>query len=131
MNDRYRKAVYSLGGLVAGLALSVTTVAAFGIATNHPTKVHPSELGAAFDVTVLYFEDSSPCGSGDQHAGCFRWLEPDVIYIKAGMDPEVERSVTLHEIGHVLQYRAGVPGTECEADEIARLLGATWFGYDC
>jgi Zn-dependent peptidase ImmA (M78 family) len=89
------------------------------------------DLASRFDVTVVWFDDNSPCGDTTEHGGCWQRATPDVIYVQSGFDPDVERSMILHEIGHVLQHRLGLPLDECKADEFARSMGATWSGYDC
>lgn len=105
-------------GLLAALFLS---------ADPAPAR-QPEDIASRFDVAVVWFEgDDSPCDAGS--GGCFDPETPDVVYIMRGLDAEVERSLILHEIGHVLQFRLGLPLDECAADLFAESMGASWLGY--
>lgn len=129
---RTHPAVALLAGIVIGLAVAVGVASATLATANSWTyTVGSDDIAAQFNVTVRYFDSGSPCGEVTDASGCFRVVEPNVVYVQSGLDPDIERSVLLHEIAHVIQHRTGVPQDECGADEIAQNLGATWTAYDC
>lgn len=117
-----------MGGVVTVLALVVVGLVSLLLSRPSAAPV-PDDLAARFGVSIVWFDNQSPCGPSDDFGGCFEPVTPDLIYVMKGLDPEVERSIILHEIGHVLQYRLGEPLDECAADLFARSMGATWAGY--
>lgn len=119
-----------VGGAVTVLAIAAGVLVAIFFSRPSAAAV-PDDLASRFDVTVVWFDDESPCGAATDFSGCFITGTPDVIYVASGFDADLTRSIILHEIGHVLQYRLGLPEDECKADEFARSMGATWTGYDC
>src|SRR5690554_4482123 len=82
------------------------------------------ELAARFDATIVWTDSDRNCG-----VGCFWADTPNVIYVSPGMDAESTRHVVLHEIGHVLHHRVGMPVDECAADLFAQSMGSTMGGY--
>ncbi|HWL59283.1 MAG TPA: hypothetical protein VNQ48_00160 [Microbacteriaceae bacterium] len=113
-------------GLLAGALVTVCAWISVELVEPPPASSH--ELAGRFGVDVVYVPDLV-C-SGIPADGCYRRSTPGVIYLRPGL-AEHERDVVLHELGHVMQDRAGVPGDECGADRIAAELGAQWFGYAC
>lgn len=89
-----------------------------------PGAVVPDEIAAQFGVTVQVVSET-PCGL----AGCFLRATPDTIYIEPGFDGEELRYLILHEIGHVIQHRLGIPLDECGADRFAQSMGSTFGAY--
>ena len=129
MRSRVSPWVPGLTGLVAGLAISLAVVGTFAYATWFPSKTDPTRVAESFGVTVKVV-DHLECSAADA-IGCYSPVDPNTVYILAGLEPDVERYAVLHELGHVLQERAGVPRDECGAEAIARALGATYSSYDC
>lgn len=123
---KQQKVVYLLAGFVAGLAVSVAGLGVYAASTVTPES-NPNEIAEQFGATIVWFETESPCNSKD--AGCYTHRTPDTIYIRIGLEPEIQRSVILHELGHLTQDRLGLPRDECKADEFAKSLGATSTAY--
>lgn len=120
-----------LVGLCLGLVVAVGVAAfavvnAFGIRSPGTAE----ELAGTFGATISWFTDPSetPCEQVDA-AGCYSPRNPDVIYISKGLQPDVQRYAILHEIGHMVQSRLGMPIDECAADRFAQSLGATYGPY--
>lgn len=118
------------GGVVSVLAVVAAALAALVFSAPSNAAV-ADDLAGRFDVEVVWFGESSPCGEASERGGCWQRVTPDVIYVQSGFDADTTRSIILHEIGHVVQYRLGIPMDECQADLFAISLGATWTGYDC
>jgi len=65
------------------------------------------------------------CGVTAEHlGGCFQPRYPDTIILSPRLQGESLRYVTLHELAHVHQHRAGLPLDECAADAQALAWGA-------
>lgn len=127
-----RRAIDTATGAVVALACAVAILAITAAATGNETpQSAPQEIAADFGLTVVWFTDESPCGAVDEMIGCYDSDTPDVIYIAEGMDADKERSVILHEIGHALHDRLGLPIDECAADQFAASMGATYLPHDC
>lgn len=121
-----QKAVHLLIGLVTGLAIAFAAVGAYAATTVTP-ETNPNQIAEQFGATIAWFDDESPCGGED--VGCYTSRTPNTIYIRTGLEPDVQRSVILHELGHLTQARLGLPRDECKADEFAKSLGATVTAY--
>lgn len=121
-----------VAGVVSALALSVAGLAVVTATIMAPASAAEShDLAAEFGVEIVWFDEGqSPKCADTNVAGCFDDGTPNVIYIQRDLG-EYERSVILHEIGHALHHRLGIESNECAADEFARSMGATWFGYEC
>jgi len=117
-----------LVGLVAGALVMVLAGIGVLVVLRGGSVPDDDELAGRFGVEVVRVDEVT-CEGGDA-IGCFDPLTPDRVTIANGLG-ELERSVLLHELAHVLQHRAGMPLDECGADRIALELGATWTGYDC
>lgn len=113
-------AVIAVGGVITLTALSA----------NAP-ETDPETIAAEFGISVVWFTDEPPCGTSDLTIGCYDTDTPTVIYVAEGLAPDVERSVILHEIGHALRDRLGLPNDECAADKFAESMSATYLAYDC
>ncbi len=114
-------------GLMLGALVTVCAWIGFELAAATPAGT-PHEIAQRFGVDVVYV-DGLVCDDAPAN-GCYRPSTPTVIYLAPNLG-ELERDVMLHEIAHVMQNRAGVPGDECGADRIAAELGARWFWYGC
>lgn len=113
--------VVAVSGLgVAALASPRVDPAVFAYAASSVT-----EISEQFGVRVTYFA-VSPCGDTTHVYGCYDPATPDLIYVSATIDdPELERWVVLHEIGHALHDRMGSVSSECSADMFARSMLGT------
>jgi hypothetical protein len=120
--------VTAFGGIVTAL-LAVTVIAGVSAAPA-ATETYPDQIAEQFGVTVVVVEDLT-CGNVSSAAGCFRTETPDVVYLDKREGTSWQRSVILHELGHVMQHRLGQPLDECKADQFALSLGATWTGNNC
>lgn len=79
------------------------------------------ELAARFGVTIVWTDDDRNCG-----LGCYRRGTPDVIYVEPGHDVVKTRHIVLHEVGHALHHRLGLPTSEEDADQFAdAMVGPT------
>lgn len=83
----------------------------------------PSEdldaIAAMFDVEIVW-TDESPCKRSEQRAiGCFFAPTPSLIYVSPNLADET-RDTVLHELGHVMQWRVGLPRSEEGADAFGR-----------
>ena len=82
------------------------------------------EMAATFGVEIVW-TSVSPCqGIRTDAIGCHIELTPSRIYVSPDLTASDTRYIVLHEIGHVVQSRLGIPLDECEADNFARSLGA-------
>lgn len=72
------------------------------------------ELAAQFGVTVVWTDDDRNCG-----LGCYRRDTPNVIYVEPGHSDAKMRHIVLHEVGHALHHRLGLPSSEAGADLFA------------
>ena len=77
-------------------------------------------------VAITWSDDFSlNCGVTPEHlGGCFQPNFPDTIILSPRLQGESLCYVTLHELAHVHQYRAGLPLDECAADAQALAWGA-------
>lgn len=75
------------------------------------------ELAAQFGVTIVWTDDDRNCG-----LGCYRRTTPDVIYVEPGHPDAKMRHVVLHEVGHALHHRLGLPPSEDAADRFAEAM---------
>lgn len=75
------------------------------------------ELAAQFGVAIVWTDDDRNCG-----LGCYRRGTPDVIYVEPGHDAVKTRHIVLHEIGHALHHRLGLPSSEDDADRFAEAM---------
>lgn len=116
-DSRISFAVGFIAALIAPFILLVVLVPKPGMTVDN-------DIASQFGVTVQIVEDP-PCGE----SGCFLRATPDVIYVKEGLGAEWFRYVVLHEIGHVIQYRLGLPMDECAADRFAQSMGSEHGGY--
>jgi hypothetical protein len=123
--------VSGLLGAVIALALALAGLGGYGIYELQPSDptTDTDQIASQFSVTI-HWSKKLTCGTVDAGGCTFAHSTKD-IYVLGGLPAEQTRSVILHEIGHVMQNRLGQPADECKADEFARSLGATWFGYDC
>lgn len=129
MTPTVRGVTTYLAGAITGLAIgTVVLTIAIASTTIHVEKTSPSDIAAQFGVTVHYFKDAR-CGGAADAAGCTLPGSTDTIYIQSGLPADVTRSATLHELGHIMQNRLGLPNDECKADQFARSLGATALAY--
>lgn len=85
-------------------------------AINEATDL--DELAARFGVTIVWTDDDRNCG-----LGCYRRSTPDVIYVEPGHDAAKTRHIVLHEVGHALHHRLGLPSSESDADRFAESMG--------
>lgn len=122
-----------IAGVVTALAICAAALGFVAANAAAPAAGADSNaLAAEFDLEVVWYDDDDQPAVCEGHdaAGCFEPRTPEVIYIQRDLG-EYERSVMLHEIGHAVHYRLGLPADECAADAFAISLGATWTGYDC
>lgn len=125
MNSTWR--TFWFGGSFGAGLTGVALVLGYMIVTAPPVAT-ANDVAGQMGVSIVW--DSSGCSQPS--TACFSRFTPDVIYVDQSVAGTwYERDVILHELGHVLQYRFGLPLDECHADQIARDLGATWTGYDC
>ena len=83
------------------------------------------EIARDFGVTIVWDTSLVPsCGD----YGCHTVLTPNVIYVSPDLGDGTMR-IVLHELGHVMQWRLGIPKDECGADQFAASLGAGWGSY--
>ena len=115
-----------LAGLLSGAIVLVVAFIVHLAGQPLTTPGSTDELLDRFDAQLERVEDLH-CGSIDA-AGCF--VAPDLIQVDTGVG-ELEHDVVLHELGHLIQYRLGLPADECQADAFAILFGATHVGYEC
>jgi hypothetical protein len=119
-------------GAVAALAVCA---GALGLIAANAAPTRPAaesnEIAAEFAVEVGWFDDTNnPCPT-ETSLGCYISEEdPDVIYVREDLGPLTD-SVILHEIGHVMQGRLGLPFDECGADDFARSMGAAAIYPEC
>ena len=112
---------------VQGFAVGAATIAVLMFAL--PMQLAPSpapDLEALADsvgVDVVW-TSIQPCQIVIESDGCFTTGSPNTIYVSAMDSAEDTKYVFLHELAHVLQYRAGAELSDCNADMIAELLGA-------
>lgn len=120
--DRLTAYVAGVVSTLAIAAVALGTIAAVAASPTRPAASHA--IAAEFDVEVSGFtEATNPCGSPTS-MGCYIADQaPNVIYIREGLGALTD-SVILHELGHVMQKRLGLPYDECGAEEFARSLGA-------
>lgn len=121
--------------VLPALALLTMVVGGIALATtvSIETKVVPSASAESVMQSanldeypvVAYMEDSAQCGGlGNETAGCFSTLTPEIIYIARDLPASIERSVILHELAHYVQYKSGLELDECQADYMAEAWGA-------
>lgn len=84
------------------------------------------ESVGAEDVEVIYtYDPAYNCGTDiSGEGGCFRVINPNIIYVTPGLRAEKLKYVLYHEYAHVVQFREGKPLDECEADKQAERWGA-------
>lgn len=119
-----------VAGIVTVLAIAFGLLLTLVLSAPQPAT-EANELADRFGVEIVWFDEVSPCGSVHEHGGCWQRVSPDLIYVQSGIDEAIMQAVVLHEIGHVLRHRLGLPQDECAADAFALSMGATWTGYDC
>jgi hypothetical protein len=107
---------------VAGVAsgAAVAGLLWFGFALANPTSADndPEAMAAQFDIAIVW--STAPCEGA---LGCHWTQTPDVIYVDPTLDAAQTKHVVLHELGHVMQYRLGLPNDQCGADRFAESLG--------
>jgi hypothetical protein len=118
--------VTALGIAAVGLGIAVAASAQEEPAPTETPVFSPAssvhEISEHFGIRVTYFA-VSPCGDTDHVLGCWSSANPDIVWVSAEIrDPDLERWVILHEIGHALHHRMGIPGSECAADMFARSM---------
>ena len=124
----------NIRGMVQGFAIGATVTAALMLGLPALTApASPSEdmdrLAATFGVEIVWTE-TSPCTSAIPDArGCYFAATPSRIYVSPTTKPTSMRQVVLHEIGHAIQGRLGLPRGECAADRFANSLGARMGDY--
>lgn len=113
---------------VQGFAVGAAVVAALMVGV--PALSAPSEntdvdtFAASVGVDIVWTE-INPCNAlGLKSQGCFTPTTPNTVYVAPSGPSKKAAYAAMHEIAHALQYRRGVALNECNADEIARLLGA-------
>lgn len=123
-----KRAIYVAYGVVGSLAGVACVLLSLLIAQPARGAETPNTVAAQFGITVIT-EQHLSCGGSFRVAGCFRPATPDTIYVQAGLDPDFENYVVLHEIGHAMANRLGLPPDECQADRFAQSLGAQMGNY--
>lgn len=113
-----------LGGMV--FALGLVAAAVMIVALTSLQRVQSAEeIASSFGVTIVWNTHLVPsCGS----YGCHSVLTPNVIYVSPDLGDDTRR-IVLHELGHVMQWRLGIPADECGADRFAAALGEAWGDY--
>lgn len=106
---------------VQGFVTGAAVMAGLMLGLPHMTApLSPSEdwdgIAELFAVQIVWTE-SNPCMlTGQQVNGCFTASTPSMIYVSPSLDKTSTRELVLHEIGHVMQWRLGMPPSEPGAD---------------
>lgn len=94
---------------------------------DHLATTNP--IASQYGVSINWNKDDLAFACSPIALGCFVEHTPTVIYVSPDLGDYTEQ-VILHELGHVMQYRNGVPMDECGADQFAALMGSDE-GYNC
>lgn len=115
--------------LIAGLMLGVSVmVVAPPLYNATPTVTgEMEELAAEFGVSIVWTDSTHPESPGP---GSFDPETPNLIYVSSEMDEGATHHTVLHEAGHAMQHRMGVPYDECGAEDFARVMGSTYYSYE-
>jgi hypothetical protein len=121
---------HEVSAFIAGMCVMLAIVVGitFIVTTLNPTAADgsPESIAQKFGVEIVWDADLHlRCGG----YACFSPATPDLIYVKPGLSDDETKRVVLHELGHVVEYRLGIPLDECNADRFAAALGATWGSY--
>jgi hypothetical protein len=85
-----------------------------------------------WSVTIDWSDDpASECGASEDAALGACYLPPARIVIQSGLDWDLTKYLVLHQLGHVEQYRIGVPLDECGGDLFAHMHSSTISNYTC
>lgn len=107
-----------LAGFASALAVAGIVWLGFTLANPLAAGNDAEAIASQFHVAVVW--DATGCSGAP---GCHWTQTPDVIYLEPGRDAAATRQTALHELGHVMQYRLGLPADQCGADRFAEALG--------
>ena len=112
---------------VQGFAVGAATVAAImvGLPMLSASSPNPEldEFAASLGVDIVW-TSLNPCKlHRSDNIGCFVVATPNTIYVEPSIkNPGMDTFAVLHELGHVMQNRRGLPLDEKGADRMAWAL---------
>jgi len=117
-------------GVLYGVVVSLLAVVGFLLINPLAAHGQSNAIAEKFGVTIVWSDDGCASVGGIDPAACFNPATPSTIYVTPGLDEATTNHLVLHEIGHVMQNRLGLPNDECAADRFAQSLGSQ-LGYYC
>lgn len=106
---------------IAALVTGYTLFAAATVQANtHPSKAE--QQAEALHIAIIWTA-GVPCGHADA-VGCY--TGGGKIVVLEGMSAADTEFVIYHELGHVISKRLGLGWNDCEADQYAVSMGATF-----
>ena len=109
---------------VAATLTAIALVAPVGAYQNRPLQA----LAHNYGVTIFW--EATHCSLISPGAlACFLPATPNTIFVNPKLKEWEMHYAVLHELGHVLQHRAGQPLDECAADVYAHEHGAIAWSY--
>ena len=117
-------------GFITGILLAAIAVGGYLLIPGQSPEPELDEFASSLGIQIRW-STITRCSIKDPNAvGCFEPDTPDVIWVSPDLEPRKTRHIVLHEIGHAIHFRLGMPTSECRADRFAQSMGSKQ-GFYC